>query len=270
MVSAALQAEAIQRRLAELGSAWPWRILCLTETASTNDDVRLLAAEGAEEGAVVFAERQNHGRGRRGTHWFGVPGSHLLFSLLLTPPVPQQLWTRLTPLAALSVSRAIEDACRLRPDIKWPNDLLIQGGKVCGILTETFQPARSRAFAVTGAGLNVNGKLCDFPECLQQEATSLEAACGHPLDRARLAAGILRHWERLYPVAMTRFPEILAEVRLRTTLLGSVVSIHTAGKRLTGIAEDLGPEGELLLRTEDGQLQGVHHAHSLRSFPASP
>ncbi len=269
-MSAALQAEAIQGRLAELGSTWPWRILCLTETASTNDDIRLLAAEGAEEGAVVFAERQDHGRGRRGARWFGAPGRHLLFSLLLAPPVPQNLWTRLTPLAALSVSRAVEDACGLRPDIKWPNDLMIHGRKVCGILTETFQLAPRRPLAVAGVGLNVNGILRDFPEDLQLEATSLEAACGHPLDRILLAAAILRHWERFYPVAMNRFPEILAQIRLRSPLLGSVVSIHTGGTRLTGVAEDLGPEGELLLRTADGRLHGVHHAHSLRSFPSTP
>lgn len=258
----ALQAACIERGL-------PWKVRVLAETASTND---LLRDEGRlrdRSNEVVFAEKQTAGRGRREHVWEGAAGRDLLFSLLLKPEVPVAKWTRVTQLTALAVCRAIEHELGLRAEIKWPNDVLLGGKKVCGILVESFGGVEG-AFLVIGMGLNVNAD--GFEGDLQWTATSLRLACDsiavmeRGLDRRALAVVLLQELhEALNAIEDEgRFRVCLEEVRQRNAWLGRQVRMLTEGQECWGRVTGLSEEGALLLQTAEGEQKVIYSAEQVR------
>lgn len=230
---------------------------------STNDQARQLAEGGAPEGLMVVAEEQTAGRGRNQRRWLTPPGSALAFSLVLRPPLRADQATRLTMLAGLAVCEAAELVAGLRAELKWPNDVLLGGRKAAGILVESAFRGESLEYAVAGIGINVSwapaAAEVEFP------ATCLEAEAGRPVDRLTLLRAVLAALEARYDALAG--DDVFAAWRARLTLLGAPAELHTATGRITGVAEDVAPDGALLFRTEAGELQRVL-AGDLRLRPA--
>lgn len=228
------------------------------ETTSTNDVAEKLARDGVREGVVVFAESQTRGRGRLGRTWVSPPGKGLWFSVLLRPDLPPQAVTQLTVAAATALSRAIRQQTDLATEIKWPNDILVQGRKVAGVLTELSAELDHVNHAVLGIGLNVNLTTGDFPPELRKLATSLKVGAGRPVRRAELAAAILRELDRDYGrIGRGQFPAVADEWEGQCTTLGRHVSIRLGDRRVTGRAESLDQDGVLQLRTDHGHLERI-------------
>src|SRR5580698_6118454 len=160
------------------------------ETSSTNDVVEKLARDGVREGAVVFAESQTKGRGRLGRKWISPARKGLWFSILLRPAMRPATVTQLTIAAATALFRAIHLQTGLTPEIKWPNDILIRGKKVAGILTELSAELDKVKYVILGIGLDVNLGAGEFPPELRKLATSLKIESGQRQDRAALAVKI--------------------------------------------------------------------------------
>ncbi|MEO6785163.1 MAG: biotin--[acetyl-CoA-carboxylase] ligase [Chthoniobacteraceae bacterium] len=228
-------------------------VLVFEETGSTNDVVARLGREGHGAGLVVFAERQTAGRGRFGRRWDSAPHAGLWFSLLLRPEFPTQFWPRLTTWAGVCVAAAVENATDLRAQLKWPNDILVGGKKVAGILTECSSDAARGMFAVVGIGLNVNHTA--MPAELAIRAASLRQLTGRPLDRSALAAAIVTELAARLPAVDTAFDTILADAARRSSVLGKWIRLDAADMSFEGCAESLDAEGNLLLRLADGTLR---------------
>ncbi|MDQ6630663.1 MAG: biotin--[acetyl-CoA-carboxylase] ligase, partial [Verrucomicrobiota bacterium] len=182
------------------------------ETTSTNDVMEKLARDGVQEGAVVFAESQTKGRGRLGRKWMSPPRQGLWFSILLRPDFLPQNTTQLTVAAATALARAIRLQTNLTPEIKWPNDILICGKKVAGILTELRAELDHVKYVILGIGLDVNLRATEFPADLRKLATSLKIESGQHVNRAELAATILRELDLEYgKICSGQFPSVADE-----------------------------------------------------------
>jgi BirA family biotin operon repressor/biotin-[acetyl-CoA-carboxylase] ligase len=228
------------------------------KTNSTNDVVDKLARDGVKEGVVVFAEAQTQGRGRLGRRWLSPPRRGLWFSVLLRPELRPQAATQLTVAAATALTRAIREHTGLAPEIKWPNDILIRGRKVAGVLTELSAELDHIKYLILGIGVDVNLSAADFPSELKKVATSLSLETGRPLHRAELAASILRELDADYErIRRQRFEELVEEWQASCSTLGRRVTIRIGERTLQGTAEALDHDGALLLRTEYGHLERV-------------
>lgn len=228
------------------------------ETSSTSDVLEKLARDGVREGLVVFAESQTRGRGRLGRPWVSPRGRGIWFSVLLRPMLRPQAATRLTVAAAAALARAFRREIPLRPEIKWPNDLMIHGRKVAGVLTELSGELDSVRHVSLGIGINANLMAEDFPPALRETATSLRLALGRPVDRAALAATLLQELDRAYAcISDDRFTDLADEWSEHCTTLGKHVSVLTGSRRIVGLAESLDSEGALLVRTDFGRLERI-------------
>ena len=228
------------------------------ETTSTNDVVEKLARDGVKEGVAVFAESQTKGRGRLGRKWVSPAKQGLWFSVLLRPPIRPIEATQLTVAAATALARAIQKQTNLSPDIKWPNDLLLHGRKVAGILTELSAEVDRVKHIILGIGLDVNQTASDFPAEVRKIATSLKLECGRAIDRAELAAAVMQELDRDYArICAGEFAAVADEWESRCTTLGQNVTIGVGERRVRGRAEALDDDGALLIRTEHGRLERI-------------
>ncbi|HTL59218.1 MAG TPA: biotin--[acetyl-CoA-carboxylase] ligase [Candidatus Limnocylindrales bacterium] len=228
------------------------------ETTSTNDVIEKLARDGVKEGAVVFAEAQTKGRGRLGRKWMSPSKKGLWFSILLRPGLRPLAATQLTIAAATALRRAIAAQSGLHPEIKWPNDILVNGRKVAGILTELNAELDRVKYVIVGVGVDVNLNAGDFPSDLRRLATSLKAEAGKPISRADLAIAILRELDKDYARVLSGgFAAVADEWEAHCTTLGHEVVIRTGQREIRGQAEALGEEGALLVRTEHGHLEPI-------------
>jgi BirA family biotin operon repressor/biotin-[acetyl-CoA-carboxylase] ligase len=220
-----------------------WALHFEPECDSTQDLARTAATKGATQGWTVITELQRRGRGRSGRAWVAPPGRALTFSVLLQPPV--DVLPLLPLLAAITVAGGIEATSGATTDLKWPNDVLFDGKKLAGILLE-HPPGAS---VIVGIGLNVNQTVDELPP----NATSLGAELGHPVEREALLAAILNDLGNAYERADREGVEwILPGWRSRSSMLGKPVSLQRDGATLRGIAEDVGLDGALLVRTSEG------------------
>jgi len=228
------------------------------ETASTNDVVERLARDGAKEGVVVFAESQTKGRGRLGRKWHSPAGQGLYFSVLLRPKLRPVEATQLTVVAATALVRAIEAATTVRPVIKWPNDLLVGGRKIAGVLTELSAELDTIKHLILGIGLDVNQTAKDFAPEIREVATSLRIAGGESVSRPELATRILRELDRDYArICGGGFEGLADEWEARCTTIGQNVAIRIGERILKGRAESLDADGALLIRTQHGRLERI-------------
>lgn len=228
------------------------------ETSSTNDVVDRLARDGVKEGVVVFAESQTKGRGRLGRNWVSPPKKGLWFSVLLRPTMRPVEATQLTVAAATALARAVQAQTGISPDIKWPNDLLLNGRKIAGILTELSAELDRVRHVILGIGLDVNQVASDFPPDVRQIATSLKIECGRTIDRAALAAAVLEELDRDYArICAGGFAALADEWESRCTTIGQGVTICIGDRRMRGRAEALDDDGALLVRTEHGRLERI-------------
>jgi BirA family biotin operon repressor/biotin-[acetyl-CoA-carboxylase] ligase len=228
------------------------------ETTSTNDVMARLARGGVKEGVVVFAETQSKGRGRLGRHWISPARKGLWFSVLLRPDIQPQAATQLTIAAATALARAITLQCGIAPEIKWPNDLLIKGKKIAGILTEMSAELDHLKEVILGIGIDVNLEAGEIPVALRKTATSIRIESGQMVDRAGLAVAILRELDRDYErVKRGEFDVIAEQWREHCSTIGSQVSIRVGDRVVRGRAEALDSDGALLLRGQHGHLERI-------------
>jgi BirA family biotin operon repressor/biotin-[acetyl-CoA-carboxylase] ligase len=228
------------------------------ETTSTNDVIEKLARDGVKEGAVVFAESQTQGRGRMGRKWVSPPRKGLWFSILLRPAMRPAMVTQLTIVAATGLFRAIRAQTGITPEIKWPNDILIRGKKVAGILTELSAELDKVKYVILGMGVSVNLSAADFPADVRKIATSLRIECGKPVDRAALAIRILQELDHDYHrIGVGEFEAVADEWEEHCATLGQNVLINIGGRTIRGTAESLDTDGALLLRTQHGRLERI-------------
>jgi BirA family biotin operon repressor/biotin-[acetyl-CoA-carboxylase] ligase len=228
------------------------------ETTSTNDIIEKLAYDDVEEGVVVFAESQTKGRGRLGRKWVSPARKGLWFSVLLRPKLRPQAVTQLTIAAATALVRAIHCATGLELEIKWPNDIYLHDKKVAGILTEMNGELDTVKYVILGIGVDVNLSANEFPADLRKLATSLRIELGESLDRAELAAEILRELDRDYGrIGSGQFEALADEFEDSCKTIGRDVAITVGERCLRGRAESLDPDGALLLRTQHGHLERI-------------
>jgi BirA family biotin operon repressor/biotin-[acetyl-CoA-carboxylase] ligase len=250
------------------------QLVVLPEAASTNDVARELAASGAKEGAVVIADRQSAGRGRRGRTWHSPAGLGLYISVLLRPTTPAGELTRWTLGGAVAACAACREATSAAVEIRWPNDLIHGGRKLGGVLAEARSTADGPTELVLGVGLNVGHGPGDFPDDLSGLASSLAlAGAGRPPSRESLAVAYLRElawvshllqhgewetvarwWERMAPGARGQ----------RVLVLGRDVP----GSGHEGVTEGLDVVGALRVRRADGCLESVRPSESVRPLEA--
>jgi BirA family biotin operon repressor/biotin-[acetyl-CoA-carboxylase] ligase len=228
------------------------------ETTSTNDVIEKLARDGVKEGVVVFAESQTKGRGRLGRKWMSPPHKGLWFSVLLRPNLRPQEVTQMTIASATALRRAIETETGLKLEIKWPNDLLIGGKKVVGILTEMSAEVDRVRHVILGIGVDVNQDAAEFPPELRKIATSLKVEAGEEVSRAELATEILRELDFDYArICGGKFPAVADEWESGCATIGKNVSVQMGARQIRGCAESLDDDGALLVRTEHGHLERV-------------
>ncbi|HNS03310.1 MAG TPA: biotin--[acetyl-CoA-carboxylase] ligase [Anaerolineae bacterium] len=236
-------------------------LVCLKSVESTQTIVREAARRGEAEGLAVVAGQQTAGKGRAGRSWWSPPSGGLYLSLLLRPNLPGDLtsWTVMT--LTLGAAEAIEQLYGLPVAIKWPNDLLIQGRKLAGVLAEGAFIGSRLDYVVAGIGLNVATDFSSQPE-LADTAISLEAALGAAVDPASLLVALLEHSERHY-LAMQAGVSPLAAWQARLDTLGRPVTVHLADGRLVhGVAGAVLPDGALRIDLDDGGSQEVR-AHDV-------
>jgi len=216
------------------------------EVGSTNDIALEMARSGAPEGTVVMARSQTKGRGRRGREWFDKPGESILMSIILRPKLPLNRYSELAFVAAVALAECLRDACGVEPALKWPNDVLIGGRKVAGILVEADQGA-----AIVGIGVNVNQS--EFPHELASTATSLAIEAGSGLDVDALTQALI---DSLFAAYKLPFEEILTRWRKYMWGLGCPVEVVTEGVTVSGTIVGIDSDGGLLLDC-DGKQQRV-------------
>lgn len=221
---------------------------------STNEKARELAGRGVEEGTLVVADCQTAGQGRSGRHWFSPPGLGLYLSFILRPGVPVEEAFGVHMAFSLGAAEAAEWA---RPQgmigIKWPNDLVAEGRKLAGVLSEVGLSGGRLDWCVVGVGFNVNNTLKDFPIELRNKATSLREICLRRIDRTELLLEIVARVGRWYGRFREEgMPGLVPEWRRRSTILGREVRVETPGEVTVGTVSGLAPDGALVVRLESG------------------
>ena len=226
------------------------------ETDTTNNRARELALEGAPEGTLVVAEKQTAGRGRRGKVWESPLGTGIWMSLVLRPQIAPAEASVLTLLCGLATAEAIEAETGLSAGIKWPNDILINGKKAVGILTEMDCEMSEVHFVIPGIGINVN--TASFPPEIAEIATSLYLECGKTVSRRLLVHKVLERLEEHYETFLRTgsFAAMLEDYRKHCITLGK--EVHVLGREpFFAEALDITPEGELLVRRADNGKEEV-------------
>jgi BirA family transcriptional regulator, biotin operon repressor / biotin---[acetyl-CoA-carboxylase] ligase len=231
------------------------QIVVYKSTSSTNDIAWQYANNPANNGLAVFAENQTKGRGTRGRKWYDRPGQSILCSIMLadSPLSPETL----TLASAAAINDAIEKSCKCRTLIKWPNDILLDGRKLAGILVE----ARGK-ICVIGIGINCRQRLEEFPPEIKDIAISLDAHRGEPVDRAKLAAEMLNSLERTIEKAAVDPDQMINRWQRRSSLLGQRISIKSDNRVYTGNCIGIDPLEGLILQLDAGPVRMFHAAHS--------
>ncbi len=232
-------------------------VLYFAQAGSTNDILRERAQDGAPEGLLAVTDEQTHGRGRMGRSWWAPPGSSLMFSLLLRPPLPPEEAAQTTMCLGLGAVEGIEAVTGLQAALKWPNDLLLRNRKLAGMLTEMDASSGQLNWVILGLGVNVNLDLAHAPDDLAATATSLSEALGRQVDRVALLSAILAATENWYDRLLAgESPHLAWSARLAT--LGRRVQVALPGGAVVaGMAEGVTPLGALLVRTPDDQIQTI-------------
>ncbi len=235
-------------------------IYFLESTESTNDKALEIGKKREDsEGIVVVADSQTKGKGRLGRHWISPPGVNLYFSVILKPDIPPIEAPLITLAVAVAVSSVLRTWKGVPADIKWPNDIMIKGKKVGGILTEMRTSGNEIDLVVIGIGLNVNMPIGDLPEDIRSATTTLEIEKDAPSDRAGLLRGLLAGLDNAYKNLLNGNKRALINgwLSLNCTI-GNRVIVRDSNRTITGIAENIGQNGELIVKLESGGTEVVN------------
>ncbi len=222
---------------------------------STNRVAKALAYNGAEEGTIVVAEEQEVGKGRLDRKFFSPRGKGIWFSVILRPEILPKDAPKLTLMAAVAVAEAMA-RFNLKAEIKWPNDIMFEGKKLVGILTEITGEIGKITYIVVGVGINVNISREDFPEELQDVAASLSEMNGEILSRVQIFRAVLEEFDKLYiEVKNSGFDKVIESWKKYNVTLGKNVRVISAGEGedFTGKAVDLNSDGALVVETKNGR-----------------
>jgi BirA family biotin operon repressor/biotin-[acetyl-CoA-carboxylase] ligase len=226
--------------------------------SSTNARAKELALAEAAEGTIVLADEQLKGRGRLGRTWISPPGMGIWMSIILRPSLlPPQQVPRITVMTAVAVVRALNRVTGSETEIKWPNDIVYSGKKLCGILTEIHAEPEMIHYAVVGIGININLSKGDIPEDIKQTATSLKIEKGKNYNRGEIVRVVLEEIENIYfdNLCGNNFKPILEEYHHHSVILGKKVYVTgTGSKFFMGYANGFGEDGSLLLGLDDGRI----------------
>jgi BirA family biotin operon repressor/biotin-[acetyl-CoA-carboxylase] ligase len=249
-------ASTLQSRLA--GKRIGCRLHCEETVDSTNRVAMGLAQEGAPEGTVVLADRQTAGRGRMQRSWQSPPGCNLYLSVILRPAIPPHDAAQITLLAGVAVAEAISAVCPGRVRIKWPNDLLIGGRKVCGILAESRTAAGRIDLVIVGVGLNVNMERTDFDPTHRETATSLREETGREHSREDLLLLLCERFEPWYEIFLRDgFAPVRDGWLARTEMAGKRLRVLFLDEVLEGVFAGIDRDGALLIADEQGAISRI-------------
>lgn len=241
-----------------MSSKWAGKNLLFFEKVdSTNNMVRALAEQGAPEGTLAVAANQTAGKGRRGRSWSAPEGTSIAMSILLRPEFPPERASMLTLVMAMAIARGIREMTGLDAGIKWPNDIVADGKKLCGILTEMSTEMEYIRYVVIGIGINVSMK--EFPEELKQKATSLELCLGRPVKRAPLIDACMRAFEEYYEKYLQTLDLSLLQEEYNRELVnvGREVTVLAPAGDYTGVSHGINREGELVVELAGGEIRNV-------------
>lgn len=233
------------------------KIVYYDVTDSTNIRAKRLAEEGAPHGTLVVADCQDAGRGRRGRMWVSPTGTGIFMSLILRPDILPSSASMLTLVAALAVSDGIREAAGVETSIKWPNDIVADGKKLCGILTEMSAELEGIHYVVTGIGINTNTK--EFPEEVSGVATSLRMITGSDIRRSSVIAAVMKAYEQYYEKfkAQGSLAGLMDVYNEHMVNLGREVNVLDPAGSYMGRALGINEKGELLVEREDGKVNRV-------------
>jgi BirA family biotin operon repressor/biotin-[acetyl-CoA-carboxylase] ligase len=228
-----------------------------SEVTSTNDVAAELIRKGTPEGTLVTAEAQTQGRGRQGRRWTTSQGKALAFSLVLYPKVRPDKIPGLTLAAAVGVALTLEEY-GLKPSIKWPNDILLKGKKLCGILTEMGPRRDNRHSVILGIGINLNQKASEFPTEIRASATSFRRVSGKQVDRTDFLRRLMRQLEKVCGWwDQGSFRKVLKEWRKRSVTLGAQVRVEVGNGSFEGKVSRIDADGFLWVLDKTGLSQKV-------------
>jgi len=222
------------------------------EIGSTNEEAAKLANIGGREGAVVIADRQRFGRGRLCRRWHSPEGG-LWFSIILRPKIELEDAPKLTLTASVAIAKAIQEVLELKVEIKWPNDILIDGRKVCGILTEAATKDGDLDYIILGVGINVDFEEKELPLELRSTAVTLRNASGKNVDISQFLCYCLKKIETYYIIFQDKgFDLILKEWKSLASFMGREIEISWMNEKFSGTAIDVDEHGALILQLRDG------------------
>jgi BirA family transcriptional regulator, biotin operon repressor / biotin---[acetyl-CoA-carboxylase] ligase len=222
-------------------------------TDSTNSRAKELAARGAAEGVLVIAEEQAQGHGRLDRPWFSPGGENICASLIMKPSLPPWAASRMVLLAVVAAAEALIEATGLQATVKWPNDILVDGRKIGGILLEMAVEMDAIDYMVVGLGLNVNSAADRFPEDIRGRTTSVLMETGEPFSRVLLLCRFLELLENGYNAfCESGFESIITRWKALTDMVGKQVSIRTIYGNYKGVIADMDHNGFLILRDDEG------------------
>lgn len=243
----------------QLHTEWIGHRICYREEVdSTNTLAKQLAEEGAGAGTLVLAEKQSMGKGRRGRSWVNPPGTNIAMTLLLRPDIPPEKASMLTLVMGLAVARGCNQLLGVEAKIKWPNDVILSGKKICGILTEMSAQVDYINYLVIGTGINVN--LEEIPEEIRDKATSLYLETGVRVSRGKLIAAVLEAFEPCYEQFLRTqdLSGMLAEYNRLLVNCGRPVTVLDPGGAYEGVSRGINSQGELLVVREDQTETAVY------------
>ena len=248
--------------LSHLKTECPWRdtLYWYDTIDSTNTRAKILAREGAPHGTILVAGTQTGGRGRMGRSFACAAGMGVYLSVILRPHCRGEELLHLTCAAGLAGCRAVEQVCGVKPQIKWPNDLLLKNKKLGGILTELGFDAKSGLvdYAIIGIGINCNHEKNDFPDELQLIATSIKEALGITCAPAKLTAALIEAFFKMDRLLFDQKEQIMNDYRKNCTTIGQEISVIRADSSCPGKALDIDDNGGLVVRFEDGAMETVN------------
>jgi BirA family biotin operon repressor/biotin-[acetyl-CoA-carboxylase] ligase len=232
-------------------------VLVFPELASTNDTARELARQGAPDGTVIIADHQTGGRGRRGRSFFSPPGVGLYLTMIFRTELPAAQAVQITTMASLAAARAMDEAAGTQTQIKWINDIYLNGHKLCGILADGAPNGQGGFdYVAVGIGINVNTPAEAFPEELRTIAGSLYSETGRITDRNRLAALLIAHLLHCRDGLTQHLAQHMDEYRRRSCVLGKSVRVYGGGcDGAPGVAVDIDNDGHLLVQMDTGKYR---------------
>ncbi len=231
-------------------------VLRLNSLPSTNDLAREMAQSGEGEGLAVLARQQTAGRGRQGRSWSSPPGEGLYVSLVLRPDIKPVDSPVITLAAAVAVAETLEQDYRIPSDIKWPNDVLARGRKICGILVESAIEANKMLYAVLGIGVNLGQR--EFPEELKETATSLLIESGQLVTPDDFLKSLLERLEYWYRQATAQPSEVIARWEAMSSYARNcVVRVENSDSIIEGITRGLTAKGALVIEMTSGERREI-------------